>query len=74
LNEWLEELDNKLYLMIDLFRFIKANMNILSMKNSFINITPFSYSNKKGFRMDRCIEAEVLGGHEGSQVNLSFQY
>jgi hypothetical protein len=38
-------------------------MEILAFKNSFLSFTPFRMgTNKKGFRLDRCIVAEVLPG------------
>jgi len=54
--------------------FIKTYMDILAFKRSYFSISPYKFSNKIGFRMDRNLVAEVLHPLVGKTVVLSYTY
>ena len=44
-------------------------MQHLALKNSFTSFTPYCIGTKQGFRLDRCIIAELLPGFESIKLN-----
>jgi len=54
--------------------FIKTYMDVLAFKRSYFSISPYKFSNKTGFRMDRNMVAEVLHPLVGKTVVLSYTY
>ena len=48
--------------------FIKQNIQILSLKQSYNSTTPIKFAKKKGFRMDRNILSEVLPKFIGKEI------